>query len=83
MQILPDRYPRTLDIVKIIGKGPGFGYPQKGFALLEIPELLKLQISNHKKQINNNDPNSKSQTKKTIDHAAQAPTLRVEPVLNL
>jgi len=34
-------------------------------------------------QANNNDRNSKSQTKKTIAHAAQAPALRVEPVLNL
>jgi len=34
-------------------------------------------------QANNNDRNSKSQTKKIIAHAAQAPALRVEPVLNL
>jgi len=34
-------------------------------------------------QANNNDRKSKSQTKKTIAHAAQAPALPVEPVLNL
>jgi hypothetical protein len=39
-------------------KGPGFGLPQRGFA------LLKFQITNPKKQTNNNDQNSKSQTKK-------------------
>jgi len=44
---------------------------------------LKFQITNPKKQINNNDRNSKSQTKKTIAHAAQAPALGVEPVWNL
>jgi hypothetical protein len=43
---------------------------------------LKFQITNPKKQTNNNDRNSKSQTKK-ITHAAQAPALRVEPVWNL
>jgi len=44
---------------------------------------LNFQITNPKKQTNNNVRNSKSQTKKTIAHAAQEPALRVEPVLNL
>jgi hypothetical protein len=34
-------------------------------------------------QANNNDRNSKYQTKKTIAQATQASTLRVEPVWNL
>jgi hypothetical protein len=44
---------------------------------------LKFKITNPKKQINNNDRNSKSQTKKTIAQSAQAPALGVEPVWNL
>jgi hypothetical protein len=38
-------------------RGPGFGYSQRGFS------LVKFQITNPKKQTNNNDLNSKSQTK--------------------
>jgi len=39
-------------------RGSSFGYPKKVFA------LLKFQITNPKKQTNNNDQNSKPQTKK-------------------
>jgi len=42
--------------------GPGFGYPQRGFALLEFIALLKFQISNPKYQTNSNDQNSKFKT---------------------
>ena len=44
-------------------KGPGFGYPQRGFLLCwKFIELLKLQISNYKYQTISNDQNSKIQT---------------------
>jgi hypothetical protein len=46
-------------------------------------DLLKFQITNPKKQTNNNDRNSKFQTKKTIDHSAQALAMYVEPIWNL
>jgi len=49
-------------------RGPVFGYPQRGFALLKGHWLIEI-------------PNNKFQ--KTIAHAAQAAALRVEPVLNL
>ena len=57
------------DIVEIV-KNPGpegqaLFYPKRGFALLEVHWFI--EISNNKsqkKQTNNNDQNSKSQTKK-------------------
>jgi hypothetical protein len=51
MQILPDRYPRTLDIVDILGKRPCFGYPQRGFALLKVHRIT--EIPNNKSQKTN------------------------------
>jgi hypothetical protein len=40
--------------------------PRGDLLYLKFIDLLKSQITNPKKQTNNNDRNSKSQTKKTI-----------------
>ena len=51
------------------GGGPGFGYPQRGFALLKV--LCLIEISNNKSQKTNK-----------YQHAAQAPALRVTETQN-
>ena len=63
-------------------RGPGFGYPQRGFALLKV--LCLIEISNNKSQKTNGSTRSPpwAKSKGKYQHAAQAPALRVTEIQN-